>query len=60
MLVSLTMLSFRMRLLAQAAIFTMRYLYGSTYSYIIDAVTSLGNNFSNTQWKWWRKYRRSL
>ena len=42
-------LSFRVRLLAQAAIFTMRYFYGSTYSYINDAVTTLGNNFSITQ-----------
>jgi len=39
----------RMRLLAKASIFTMRYFYGSTYSYIIDAVTSLNNNFSITQ-----------
>ena len=38
-------LSFRMRLLAQAAVFTMRYFNG----YINDAVTSLGNNFSITQ-----------
>ena len=38
-----------MRLLAQAAVFTMRYFYGSTYSYLIDAVTSLNNNFSITQ-----------
>jgi len=28
------------------------------HSYIIDAVTSLGNNFSITQWKRWHKYRR--
>ena len=35
------MLSFGMRLLAQAANFTMRYLYGRLYSYINDAVTSL-------------------
>jgi len=33
-----------MCLLAQAAIFTMSYFYGSTCSYINDAVTSLGNN----------------
>jgi len=39
----------RMRLLAQAAIFTMLYFYGSTYSYIMDTVTSLNNNFSITQ-----------
>jgi len=39
----------RKRLLTQAAIFTMRYFYGSTYSYIIDAVTSLNSNFSITQ-----------
>jgi len=45
MLVSLTMLSFRMGLLAQAAIFTMRYFYGRLQSYIDDAVTSLSNNF---------------
>jgi len=36
--------SFRMRLLPQAAIFTMSYFYGSTYCYINDAVTSHGNN----------------
>ena len=52
------MLSFRMRLLTQAAIFTMRYLYGRLYSYINDAVTSLSNNFSITQYTRWRKYRR--
>ena len=39
----------RMRLLTQVAIFTMRYFYGSTYSYIIVAVTSLNINFSMTQ-----------
>ena len=39
----------RMHVLAQAAIFKMRYSYGSTYSYIIDAVTSLNNNFSVIQ-----------
>jgi len=39
----------RMRLLAQAAIFTMLYFYGSTYSHIMDTVTSLNNNFSITQ-----------
>jgi len=49
MLVSLTVLSFRMRLLAQAAIFTMRYFDGTLYSYINDAVTPLSNNFSITQ-----------
>jgi len=38
-------LSFRMLLLAQVAVFTMRYIYG----YINDAVTSLDNNFSITQ-----------
>jgi len=37
-------LSFRMRLLARAAVFTMRNFYG----YINDTVTSLGNNFSIT------------
>jgi len=41
-------LSLRMLLLTQAAIFTMRYFYGSTYCYINDAVTSLCNNFSIT------------
>jgi len=41
MLVFLTMLSFRVHLLAQDAIFTMRYFYGRLYSYINDAVTSL-------------------
>jgi len=35
----------RMRLLAQTAIFTRCYYYGSTYSYIIDTVTSLNKNF---------------
>ena len=35
------MLSFRMRLPAAAAIFTMHYFYGRLYSYINDAVTSL-------------------
>jgi len=49
MLFSLTMLSFRMRLLAQAANFKMRYFYGRLYNYINDAVTSLSNNFSITQ-----------
>ena len=39
----------RMHLLAQAAIFKMSYSYGSTYSYIIDAVTSLNNKFSVIQ-----------
>jgi len=39
----------RMRLLAQTAIFTTCYYHGSTYSYIIDTVTSLNNNFSITQ-----------
>ena len=43
------MLSFSMRLLAQAAIFTMGYFYGRLYSYINDAVTSLSINFSITQ-----------
>jgi len=43
------MLSYRMRLLTQAAILTMRYLYGRLYSYINDAVTSLSNYFSITQ-----------
>jgi len=38
-------LSFRMRLLAQAAVLTMRYFYG----YINDVVTSLVKNFSITQ-----------
>jgi len=38
-----------MRLLPQAAIFTMRYVYGSTNWYIHDAVTSLCNNFSIAQ-----------
>ena len=42
-------LSLRMLLLPQAAIFTMRYFYGSTYCYINDAVTSLCNNFSIAQ-----------
>ena len=58
MLVSLTMLSFGMHLLAQAAIFTMRYFYGRLYSYINDTVTSLSNNFSTTQLTRCRKYRR--
>ena len=53
-------ISFRMRLLPQAAIFTMRYFYGSTYCYINDAVTTLCNNFSTTQCTQWRKYRRFL
>jgi len=48
-------LSFRMHLLAQAAIFTTLYFYGSTYCYINDAVTSLCNNFSITQLTQWRK-----
>jgi len=48
-----------MRLLVHA-IFTIRYLYGSTYNYIIDAVTSLSNNFSITQWIRSCKYRRFL
>jgi len=43
------MLAFRMRLLAQATIFTMRYFYGRLYSNINDAVTFLSNNFSITQ-----------
>ena len=47
----------RMRLLVQAAIFTMRNFYVTIYSYIIDAVTSFNNNFSITQYKRWRKYR---
>jgi len=34
-----------MRLLAKAVIFIMRFYYGSPYSYIIDAVTSLNNKF---------------
>ena len=41
--------SFRMRLLAHAAIFTMRYFHSRLYSYINDAFTSLNNNFSITQ-----------
>ena len=49
MLVSLTMLSFRMRLLAEATILTMRFFWGRLYSYINDAVTSLNYNFSNTK-----------
>ena len=57
MLVSLTMLSFRMRLLTQAAIFIMRYFYGRLYRYINDAVNSLSNKFSITQLTQWRKYR---
>ena len=52
------MLSFRMRLLAQAAIFTIRYFYVKLYSYINDAVISFCNNFSITQKTRWRKYRR--
>jgi len=44
-----TYLYLRMRLLAQAAIFTMHYTYSSIYSYIIDPVTSLNNNFAITQ-----------
>ena len=42
-------LCFRMRLLAQAAFFSMHYFYGGTNSYMKDAVTSLSNNFSITQ-----------
>ena len=60
MLVSLTMLYIRMRLLAQPAIFTMRYFYSRLYSYINDAVTSLSNNFSIIQLTRWRKNRRFL
>ena len=40
-------LPFKMHLLAQAAVFTMRYVYGSACSYINDAVTSLGNNLQD-------------
>ena len=40
-------LPFRMCLLAQAAVFTMRYFYGSACSKINDTVTSLGNNIHN-------------
>ena len=40
-------LPFKMRLLAQAAVFTMCYFYGSACSYINDAVTSLGNNLQD-------------
>jgi len=45
-----------MRLLAQAAVFTMRYFY----RYINNAVTSLVNNFSITQYTRWLKYRRFM
>ena len=40
-------LPFRMRLLAQSAVFTMRYFYGSACSKINGTVTSLGNNNHN-------------
>jgi len=40
-------LPFRMCLLAQAAVFTMRYFYGSACSYINGTVTSFGKNLHN-------------
>ena len=39
-------LPYRMCLLAQAAVFTMRYFYGSACSNINDTVISLGNKFT--------------